>query len=144
MPVNKAFTFSRRGAPSDPAEAPKSAKNLLYLHDLMAAGPAVVDQIERDIAAVAGASPADADQVRGAASHLGLALGGGELGRHLNTTVSMLMERKGAADRSTARAALVGHLADLHEILKSVIADAAAEASVPANGWEDGGETELD
>ncbi|HEX9940054.1 MAG TPA: GSU2403 family nucleotidyltransferase fold protein [Longimicrobium sp.] len=119
--VNKAYTFSRRGTPNDPGEAPKSAKDLLYLHDLMAAGAAVADQIERDVAAVAGGSPADADQVRGAASHLGLALKGGELGRHLDVTVSMLMERTGSPDRSRARATLLGHLTDLHDILTSII-----------------------
>lgn len=140
--VNKAYTFSRRGSPSDLAEAPKSAKDLLYLHDLMAAGPAVVDQIERDVATVAGGSPADADQVSGAASHLGLALSGGELGRHLNATVSMLMEREGAADRSKARAVLLGHLADLHDILTSAAANGAPEASALANGWEDDDESE--
>ena len=136
MPTN------RSGSPSDREQAPKSAKDLLYLHDLMAAGPAVVDQIERDVATVAGGSPADADQVSGAASHLGLALSGSELGRHLNATVSMLMERQHAADRSTARAVLLGHLADLHDILTSATADGAAEASAPASGWEDDDETE--
>lgn len=121
--INKAYTFSRRGAPNDPRDAPKSAKDLLYLHDLMAAGAEVVDRIVHDVTAVAGGSPADANQVRGAASHLGLALGGGELGWHLDDTVSMLMERTGARDRSTARAILLGHLADLHDILTSVITD---------------------
>jgi hypothetical protein len=73
--INKAYTFSRRGTPRDPDEAPKSAKDLLYLHDLMAAGPAVVQQIERDVVAVATGSRADVEQIRGAVSHLGLALG---------------------------------------------------------------------
>jgi hypothetical protein len=133
--INKAYTFSRRGAPNDPREAPKSAKDLLYLHDLMAAGEAVVAQIEIDVTAVAGSSPADGDQVRGAASHLGLALNGGELGRHLELTVSMLMERTGAPSRSSARASLLGHLTDLHDILTSIIADDVEEAS-SGSGWE--------
>jgi hypothetical protein len=135
--VNKAYTFSRRGAPGNPREAPKSAKDLLYLYDLMAAGPAVADQIEHDVAAVAGGSRTDAEQVRGAASHLGLALSGGELGRPLDTTVSMLMERKDAPDRRTTQANLVGHLTDLHEILTSAITDYGQEAPPSGSGWAD-------
>ena len=120
--VNKAITFSRRGAPTDVKEAPKSAKDLLYLHDLMAAGPAVVAQIERDVVAVAGGPPADAGQVRGAASHLGLAVKGGELRRHLENAVSMLLERQGTTDRAASLSDLRGLLTDLHEILVSAAA----------------------
>jgi hypothetical protein len=140
--VNKAYTFSRRGSPGDLAEAPKSAKDLLYLHDLMAAGPAVVHQIERDVvAAVAGGSPADADQVRGAASHLNLALRGGPLERHLVHTVSMLLERRGESSPRALMAQLRGHLLDLHEIFSSAIEDDAEEESVwDAENREDHGE----
>lgn len=123
--VNKAMTFSRRGAPSDAKEAPKSAKDLLYLHDLMAAGPAVVAQIERDVVAVAGSSRADAEQVRGGASLLDLAIKGGELGRHLENAVSMLLEREGTTNRAATLSDLRGLLADLHEILVSAAADRA-------------------
>lgn len=133
--VNKAYTFSRRGTPGDASEAPKSAKDLLYLHDLMSAGPAVVEQIERDIAAVVRNSSADADQVRGAASHLGLAVKDGELGRHLENAVPMLMERDGAPDSRVALMELRGRLHDLHDIL-SAITD-ADDASVSSTAWDD-------
>lgn len=126
--VNKAYTFSRRGSANDPDQAPKSAKDLLYLHDLMAAGRTVVEQIERDVAAVAAGNPADAGQVSGAASHLGLALGDDGLGRHLHHTVSMLLERSGAPNRRAAMAQLRGYLTDLHEILASAAVD---ESSLP-------------
>ena len=125
--VNKAYTFSRRGGPDDPREAPKAAKDLLYLYDLMDAGPAVAAQIERDVRAVAAGSPADAGQVEGAASHLHLPLGGGELGRHLGRTVSMLLERGSRRSEGAARAALTGHLTDLRDILSYAVAGDAPE-----------------
>lgn len=137
--VNKAYTFSRRGTPANRDEAPKSAKDLLYLHDLMAAGPAVVEQIERDVAALTKGSPADAEQVRGAASHLRLALAGGDgdLGRHLASTVSMLLERKGTLNQRAAAARLRGLLADLHDILSSAIDDDSGDEGFTR--WEQGG-----
>lgn len=121
--VNKAYTFSRRGNAGHTDEPSKSAKDLLYLHDLMAAGPAVVEQIERDVAAVAAGPAADTAQVRGAASHLNLALRGGPLERHLVHTVSMLVERRGESSPRALMAQLRGHLLDLHEILSSAIED---------------------
>lgn len=128
--VNKAYTFSRRGNAGSAGEGSKSAKDLLYLHDLMAAGPAVAEQIERDVAAVAAGSAADAEQVRGAASHLNLALHGGPLGRHLTDTVSMLRERRGTSNSRAAMARLRGHLLDLHDILSSAIDADADEVSI--------------
>ncbi len=125
--VNKAYTFSRRGEPDDPREAPKAAKDLLYLYDLMDAGPAVAAQIERDVQALVAGSPADTGQVEGAASHLHLALGGGELGRHLARTVSMLLERGTRRSEGATMAALTGYLTDLHEILSSAVPEDAPE-----------------
>lgn len=127
--VNKAYTFSRRGNAAKADEASKAAKDLLYLHDLMAAGPAVAEQIERDVAAVAAGPVADTEQVRGAVNHLNLALHGGPLGRHLTHTVSMLLERQGESNPRAAMARLRGHLLDLHEILSSAIDDDADEES---------------
>ena len=138
--VNKAYTFSRRGTPANPDETPKSAKDLLYIHDVMAAGPAVVEQIERDVSALAKGSPADAEQNRGAASHLGLALAGGDadLGRHLASTVSMLLERKGTSSQRAAAAQLRGHLTDLHDILSSAIDDDPGEEGFTRWEQDDG------
>jgi hypothetical protein len=102
----------------------------------MSAGPAVVEQMERDIAAVARSSAADADQVRGAAGHLGLAVKDGGLDRHLENAVPMLMERDGAPDSRAALMELRGRLHDLHDILSWAITD-VDDASVPPTAWDD-------
>lgn len=117
--VNKGCTFARRGSPRGPGEAPKGAKDLLYLHDLVAAGPDVVQHIEREIRRIAGKRQADAGQVHTAANHLRLALGAGETNRNLHAAAAMLAERGDAPRAGAALARLRGYLADLLEILSS-------------------------
>lgn len=131
--VNKANTFSRRRGPANARETHKGAKDLLYLHDLMAAGRPVVEQVERDIAAVATGAAADIGQLRGGASHLGLALQGGELGRLLTLAVAMLMERSGAGSEGQAMASLRGYLVDLHEILSDILREHDVDVLVPGD-----------
>lgn len=115
--VNKACTFGRRGSATDPDAPPKGAKDLLYLHDLMAAGSAVVAHIERDVDAIARSTRADAEHVHSATNHLHLALGGGEASPILRVAASMLAERGGGLSASAALGQLRGYLTDLLEIL---------------------------
>jgi hypothetical protein len=115
--INKACTFSRRGSPGDPAELPKAGKDLLYLHDLMAAGPEVVAHIEREIKAIAEPGHADAGQARTAANLLDLTLRAGSASRTVQAAASLLMERADAPSAGAALEQVRGYLPDLLEIL---------------------------
>lgn len=113
--VNKAYTFSRRGG-GGPADAPKGGKDLLCLHDLMAAGPEVVAHIEREIRAIARAGQ-DGGQVDTAASHLSLAVNAGDANGNVHAAALMLVERGGASTISDALNRVRGYMTDLHDIL---------------------------
>lgn len=117
--VNKACTFSRRGRRGDSAEAPKGGKDLLYLHDLMAAGTAVIDHIEREIRSIASTSHADGEQVHTAVNHVDLAIRAGDANRNVQAAASMLVERGDAATATAAQQRLRGYLTDLLEILSA-------------------------
>lgn len=116
--VNKASTFSgRREHPG--GGNPKRAKDLLYLRDLMAAGPEVVARIGADLAAMTRDSatrrPA-MERIRYARNTLDLALTGA-LKRILPEVATMLVEREAVLKQETALADIQGHLADLVDVL---------------------------
>lgn len=115
--VNKASTFlARREHPG--GGNPKRAKDLLYLRDLMAAGPEVVARIESDLAAMVADTGTPArvkDSIEYAGNTLKLALSGAR--PLLPEVAAMLAEREPALGRETALADVQGHLTDLMEIL---------------------------
>lgn len=116
--VNKASTFSaRREHPG--AGNPKRAKDLLYLRDLMAAGPDVVARIESDLADMIrdrDSRRSAQEKIRYARNALDLALAGA-MRRILPEVARMLVEREPAFTEGTALADITGHLTDLVEVL---------------------------
>lgn len=115
--VNKASTFSsRREHPG--GGNPKQAKDLLYLRDLMAAGPEVVERIESDLDEMTRDrdTPPAQERIRYARNTLDLALRGA-LSRILPEVARILVEREPAFTEETALAEMKGHLEDLVEIL---------------------------
>jgi hypothetical protein len=92
--VNKASTFfARREHPG--GGNPKRAKDLLYLRDLMAAGPDVVRRIEADLTAMAQdkATRRPRERIRYARNTLSLVLTG-DTRRILPEVAGMLVERE--------------------------------------------------
>ena len=116
--VNKASTFLARR--DDPGGGnPKRAKDLLYLRDLMAAGPEVVTRIQSDLTDMVrdrGTPRRVKDGVEYARNTLKLALTD-DTGRILHEVAGMLVEREPGLRREAALADVRGHLADLVEVL---------------------------
>lgn len=117
--VNKASTFvSRR--PHLAGGNPKLAKDLLYLRDVMAAGPEVVDRIQTDLPAIrrgAGGRGSGGEQIRDAANMLRLVVEG-DLQRELPEVARMLREREPGFSEDAALADIRGYLTDLLELLE--------------------------
>jgi hypothetical protein len=117
--ATKAATFFQR--PSDARDSagghPKSAKDLLYIRDLLAAGRDVVQQIERNVEEIRGRSSAHREALVKAATRLDIALKPQPKAVVLEA-VGMLAERDGMLE-GEARADLIGHLLDAMEILRA-------------------------
>jgi hypothetical protein len=113
--VNKALTFVRRQTRLEESGAPKMAKDLLYLHDLMCAGEEVTAAIAADVDRIA-KSPGYADRLRNAASNLGFVVSG-HLCDKLTLAARMAGEREGFENLKTEEARMRGNMLDLHEIL---------------------------
>lgn len=114
--LNKALTFIRRGDRMDEGGAPKMAKDLVYLGDLMSPGGSVVRAITADIDTIAQSSPAGAARVRSAATNLRFVVNG-HLRDRITACARMLIEREAAESLPALAARLRGHLLDLQEIL---------------------------
>jgi hypothetical protein len=129
--VNKASTFSGRREHTGGGN-PKRAKDLLYLRDLMAAGPEIVDRIESDLAEMIRRRDTRRraqERIRYARNTLELALTGA-LRRILPEVASMLVEREPAFAHETALADIQGHLADLVDVL-----DESSDRDDPGAGF---------
>ena len=115
--VNKATTFSHRRRREDGSN-PKQAKDLLYLRDLMAAGPEVVGRIAADLAAMSSAADRrmTLQRIAAARNDIALVLGGG-FGAVLSEAAPMLCEREPSFRPVAAAADVEGHLADLLDVL---------------------------
>ena len=111
--VGKALTFMRRPADVDSPGHPKGAKDLLYIRDVMAAGPGVVAAVEADLAAIVAS---EEPSVESAASNVYLALHG-EASKYLQEAAAMLAERE-LIQMTAAQRDLEGHITDLLEILR--------------------------
>jgi len=111
--LNKALTFPYRPAEPWEGASPRSAKDVLYLRDLLAAGDEVVERISSDIVAVrSGGYEMDVERAR---SNVYLLLHG-ELRRHIAPAAEILREREGTG-QSQAESDVAGHLTDFFELL---------------------------
>ncbi len=113
--VNKAATFPNRRA-HQTGENPKRAKDLLYVRDVIAGGPAVIAQVESDLAALRLAAGEERALIRKARSNLDMTLKGQSYTQALEDAAGMLAEREGL-ELVTARADLIGHMRDALELL---------------------------
>ena len=114
--LNKAATFADRQPDAESGSSPKRGKDLVYLGDLMSAGPGVLDGICADLSAM----KRDADAVmlaRLARSRLGALLR--SPGHADWLAASEILGEKGI-DPVGARAELEGRLTDLYELLATM------------------------
>lgn len=112
--LNKAITFPRRPADSGGGGQPRRAKDILYLRDVVSAGPEVVKTLEEDVRRIAGSHHAAA--IGTARSNLYLLLRGAMV-RYVSEAAEILSERD-RVSQSAARTDIEGHITDLHEILE--------------------------
>lgn len=117
--VNKARTFPRRSAAAEGGRE-KRAKDILYIRDLMVAGPEVVEHIEGDLTQFREAGAAVAEYLRSATQNLRL-LVGGQWPDVVQRAGAMLMERGEAASPADAVMQLRGYAADFLELLENTI-----------------------
>ena len=115
--VNKACTFLRRQTHAE-GDNPKRAKDLLYLRDIAAAGPEVVEHVTRDLRQLRKDRPA-ANSMREAVNFLRLALAG--QGGAVEEAAAMLREREAAGSDAAAESDVRGSLTDLLELLEEVL-----------------------
>lgn len=114
--MNKAATFSKR-LDVQGGGNPKRAKDLVYVRDLMAAGDDVVTRIADDIADILQSDRKSSLYLRGAASNVGL-LVGGSWADEMAEAAAMLVERDGMTSIEAALADVRGHVNDLGDLLK--------------------------
>jgi hypothetical protein len=116
--VNKGITFTKRRqhlAGATPVPNPKRGKDLLYIHDVLAGGEAVVTRVTADVRAMRSSDGVAQMMIGRAASQIRLALN--ERSEPLVACEAMLVERDGYSP-TEARARLEGYLRDLVEILE--------------------------
>ena len=116
--VNKACTFLGRQAHAD-GDNPKRAKDLLYLRDVAAAGPEVLDHVAHDLRQLRKDRPA-ANSMRQAASFLRIALTDPSAAS-VARAASMLRERETTGSDAAAESDVRGSLTDLLELLEEIL-----------------------
>lgn len=114
--VAKASTFLKRPAGGPDLPHARRAKDLVYIRDVMAAGPEVVTQVEHDLADVARAGDAGRRGIEYAANSLRLV---NDMSGALEDAALELAERDGLLI-DDARRSVTGFLGDLREILEAV------------------------
>ena len=113
--ATKAMTFAARSLTSDKsAGSLKRGKDIMYIHDIMRAGPEVVDRIRKDLSHIAKSDQFIAG-LRKAQNHLTL-LRGPIAHPALADAIAMLLERDGGSP-AIASAAILGSTEDLIELL---------------------------
>lgn len=112
--TNKSCTFARRDRHADGLGS-KRPKDLLYLRDIMAAGPEVVERMEQDLGEMA-RTRSGASRIRDAVNNLRM-LVNGCYAADVADAAAMLREREPGFSDSAALADIRGHLTDLAEIL---------------------------
>lgn len=116
--LNKAITFPKRIPRPGELVNSKRGKDLLYLRDLAAAGPSVIESISTDIRSMLG-KDGDAVQpiVDAAASYLEAVARGAYLD-DVGRAAAMLAERESVRTLPAAHSDITGHLADLLDLLE--------------------------
>ena len=122
---NKAFTIGRRPGAATGSDEPKMGKDILYLRDLMAAGPEVVQKIESEIQDIHTGGVAERHYICTAASNLRL-LGSGQWFAAMRGAARMLMERGEHGDEEPALFDLKGYLADALDSIEQSTNEAAS------------------
>lgn len=116
--LNKAATFMDRPSVSGTVGNPKRAKDLLYLRDVLHAGPALRATIANEISQMVEADPRVRYMADKGADNLDRIVSSGG-----NTTLddvgAMLAEREPERSRDGAVASVLGHLMDLRDLLDS-------------------------
>jgi hypothetical protein len=117
--ATKAMTFAARGSTLGPSSvSPKRGKDILYVHDMMSAGPEVRSRIENDLADIA-KTKRFIGSLRKGRNHLTL-LRGSNPHPAFDDAVAMVMERDGSS-AAIASAAIIGSTEDLVDILDGLM-----------------------
>lgn len=118
--ATKAMTFAARASTvGQTSVSLKRGKDILYIHDVMSAGPEVRSRIENDLADIATRKPLLPSLRRGR-NHLTL-LRGSTPHPALADAVAMVVERDGTSP-AVAAANIIGSTEDLGEMLTDVMA----------------------
>ncbi len=115
--LNKAMTFPRRMPRSGERVNPKRAKDLLYLRDIVAAGPRVTNIVRADVEHILATDPIAQHAVDAAVSGLEFAAAGA-YAEDIDRAATMLVEREPDRSRGGARQDIEGYLTDCLEILR--------------------------
>lgn len=110
--VNKASTFAKR------RDLPRAAKDLLYLHDLTAAGEPCLRQIAADVGVLLETVESSQRHTETACNHLRL-LGAGSFANIVDEAGEALKARE--RSHRDPRGTVLAHLRDLTEVLESVL-----------------------
>jgi hypothetical protein len=119
--INKAVTFMARRAHVDGTN-PKQAKDLVYIHDVMAAGEAVRRRVASDIQDIwrtSATKSAERQAVRTGRNNLDLVLDGA-LGRTLLPAAASQLSVRDGGSVTDADARIRGFLTDLAELLGEI------------------------
>jgi len=119
--INKAVTVVARRAHTD-GPNPKQAKDLVYLHDVMAASDVVRQRVEVDIRALwnaGGRTSQERQAIRSARNNLGLVLNG-ILGRTLLPAAAVQLSERDGLSVIDAEARIRGYLSDLAQMLRDL------------------------
>lgn len=117
--LNKAMTFADR--PPDPGStsSPKRGKDLVYLYDLMSAGPEVAERVRVELREMKHSNPNIALELRLALTRLKSLLRSPGEGDWVTATAS-LAEANPGMQAATARSELEGRLTDLTQLIGAV------------------------
>jgi hypothetical protein len=119
--INKAATFTAR-QPDPDGQNPRQAKDLVYIHDVLAAGAVIRRRVETEIRVVrsrARSRRGDRQTITTAQNNLGLALRGAIGIRLLPAAAKQLAERDNISVLD-AEARIRGFLADLEDTLTEI------------------------
>jgi hypothetical protein len=120
--INKAATFVARRPHAD-GPNPKQAKDLVYIHDVMAAGEAVRRRVEGDIQDIwkrSASKSADRQAIRTARNNLTLALRGA-IAQVLLPAAATQLSARDRISVTDAEARIRGFLTDLTETLDEIM-----------------------
>jgi len=115
--LNKAMTFPRRIPRPGERVNPKRAKDLLYLRDIVAAGPHVTDVVRADVEHMLATDRIAQHAVDAAVSSVDFAAAGA-YAEDIDRAAMMLVEREPDRSWGDARQDIEGYLTDCLEILR--------------------------